>query len=73
MSWERVYPKADTLNRRLVAGERIATTILEFQEKCAVRIEREQRETNPETALIALLCEAIRLGREHTELLGSCE
>ena len=68
----RVYLKADTLNRRLVAGERMTISLGEFAERCACQIEDEQRQPLPDNGRIALWCEAIRLTREYELLyLGS--
>lgn len=60
----RTLPNADTLAWRLVAGDRMTMTLAEFAHRCAVRIEEEQRKLEPDTACIALWCEAIRLTRE---------
>lgn len=57
-------PKADTLHYRLVAGEMMTLSLEEFMHRCAVRIEAEQDKPDPNTADIALWCEAIRLARE---------
>lgn len=63
------FSHESTLERRMVAGERMTLSLIEFKERCAVRIEEEQRKTNPDNANIALWCEAIRLAREYEEYL----
>lgn len=54
----------DSLDRRMVAGDRMSITLAEFKRRCCVRIQEEQDKTNPDNAVIALWCEAVRLARE---------
>jgi len=49
---------------------RMEKTILTFARSVRVHIEAEQRKPNPDNALIALLCDAARLGDEHLVLFG---
>jgi hypothetical protein len=50
-----------------VAG-RMERTLAEFEGACLVHLDDEQRRATPDNALIALLCDAVRLKREHVEL-----
>ncbi len=43
-------------------------SIAYFDHRCKVRLYEEQRKPDPDNALIALLCEAVRLGREYARL-----
>lgn len=51
-----------------IEGNRCSTSLHEFEQECLVYIEEEQNKPNPDNALISLLCDAVRLKREHTEL-----
>lgn len=46
-----------------VAG-RMERTLADFERACLVHLENEQRRPNPDNALIAVLCDAVRLTRE---------
>jgi hypothetical protein len=46
-----------------VAG-RMERTIADFERACLVHLADEQRRPNPDNALIAVLCDAVRLSRE---------
>lgn len=61
---------SDRLRERmsLVAGVYMDRSIADFQRSCEAHIEEEQRKPNPDTALIALLCDAVRCSRELTVL-----
>jgi hypothetical protein len=48
----------------LVAGTYMDRSIADFQRACETHIAEEQRKPNPDTALIALLCDAVRCSRE---------
>ncbi len=48
----------------VVAGEFMDRSVADFQRSCEVYITEEQRKLNPDTALIALLCDAVRCSRE---------
>lgn len=47
-----------------VAGVYMDRSIADFQRACLVHIAEEQRKVSPDTALIALLCDAVRCSRE---------
>lgn len=47
-----------------IAGVYMDRSIADFQRACAVHIGEEQRKAAPDTALIALLCDAVRCSRE---------
>jgi hypothetical protein len=49
---------------RLVAGNMVETSIHDFINRCCVHIEAEQEKQFPDNALIATLCDAVRLTRE---------
>jgi hypothetical protein len=53
-----------------VAG-RLDRTIADLVHSCLVHIEEEQQRPNPNTALIAVLCDTVRLANEHVNLLGT--
>jgi len=55
-----------------VAGP-FARTYADFERSCLVHIDEEQRRANPDNALIALLCDAVRLTREVAPPLVSGE
>jgi hypothetical protein len=48
----------------LVAGTYMDRSLADFTRACAVHLEEEQRKPNPDTALIAVLCDAVRCARE---------
>ena len=48
----------------LVAGTYMDRSLADFQRACEVHIGEEQRKPNPDTALIAVLCDAVRCARE---------
>lgn len=54
----------------LVAGRRLETTISQFQCRAANILEAEQAKANPDNALIAFACDAIRLAREYCDVSG---
>lgn len=54
-------------SRSLVAGVYMDRSIVDFQRSCEVHIAEEQRKPNPDNALIALLCDAVRCSRELSE------
>lgn len=57
--------KADGLEH-LVEGVYMERSLADFARACGVLIEDEQTKLSPDTALIALLCDAVRLTREMT-------
>lgn len=56
--------KVDEDKLPLVEGDFMLHTIADFDIACRVRIAEEQDNPNSDTCLIAILCDAIRLGRE---------
>jgi len=50
---------------RIVGGAFMERTLAEFVQACEVHIEEEQAKASPDSALIGLLCDAVRLAREH--------
>jgi hypothetical protein len=40
-------------------------TIADLERACLVLLDKEQRRANPDNALIATLCESVRMGREY--------
>jgi hypothetical protein len=52
----------------LVVGRVIERTLPEFEQACCLYIEIEQRQPTPDNALIAVLCDAVRLSRQLTDI-----
>ena len=52
------------MNLPEVGGRKLETPLADFERSCLVHIREIQEETNPDTALIALLCNAVWLARE---------
>jgi len=52
-----------------VAGRQISTSLAEFERKCLVLLEEEQRLPCPNNAIIAVLCESVRLKREYCDVI----
>ena len=52
-----------------VAGQYCLASLAEHERSCLLLIEEEQRKANPDTRLIAVLCDSVRLTRE-TEALA---
>lgn len=50
-----------------VAGRSMDRTIADFERSCCVLLGEEQRKPNPDNALIGVLCDAVRLGREYSD------
>jgi len=50
-----------------VAGRRLLTTHAAFERSCKLLIKAEQEKSLPDNHLIATLCNAIRLSREHCD------
>jgi hypothetical protein len=53
-----------------VGGDRLERTLADFERACLVCLDDEQRRPNPDNALIAVLCDAVRLAREQTPPLA---
>ena len=51
----------------MVAGRRCLRSLAEFERDCLLLIDEEQRKINRDNALIELLCDAVRLKREHQD------
>jgi hypothetical protein len=52
----------------VVDGRRLTCTLEQFVQRCLVHLEQEQGKSNPDSALIALLCDAVRLEREYVDM-----
>lgn len=52
---------------RVVAGRRMKRSIADFVRSCEVEIERIARAAAGDTAVLALLCDAVRLAREYVD------
>ncbi len=50
-----------------VAGRRLSTSIADLENRCLVHLAEEQEKLMPDNALIAVLCDAVRLGREYAD------
>lgn len=50
----------------LVAGDTMLRSLADFELHCRIEISRMQADPNTNTRLVALLCDAVRLAREHT-------
>ena len=48
-----------------IGGRQLRCPLPEFETRCLIHIEEEHRKANPDNALIALLCDAVRLAREY--------
>lgn len=59
--------RADEFRLPTVGGRKIETSNDEFERKCLVHLEAEQRKLLPDNSLIALLCEAVRCVREYND------
>lgn len=58
-------PEVDSARRLVAVAGRLNRTIADFERSCIVHIDEEQRCANPDNALIATLCDAVRLAREY--------
>ncbi len=47
-----------------VAGRVLPTTLADFERRCRVYLREEQAKPSPDNALVALLCDGVRLARE---------
>ena len=63
-------PEVDSYRRVVVAGD-LVRTLADFERACLVHLYDEQQRPNPNNALIAVLCDAVRLKREHLTALAS--
>jgi hypothetical protein len=56
-----------------VAGRSLTRSLYDFQRACLVTLAEEQAKPLPDNALVALLCDAVRLSREQADFLrGLC-
>jgi hypothetical protein len=55
-------------NMKVAVAGRMETTIATFQQRCDRLLADEQQKIAPDNALIAVLCDAVRLAREYVEL-----
>lgn len=53
-----------------VGGRRLEISLSEFERSCLVRLMEIQKQSHPDTALINVLCNAVRLARECTDTKG---
>lgn len=61
----------DIHDESVVAGRYLSTSLRAFVRACEVHIEEELRKLSPDTTTIALLCDAVRLAREHVRMAMS--
>ena len=69
---ERAAGEAKPGSRVAVAGC-LDRTIADFERAALVHIEEEQGRPNPDNALIAVLCDSVRLGREYGQAFAAGE
>ncbi len=60
--------RVDLIGAPSVAGVHMERSIADFVRGCDVLIHEEQAFPIPDTALIGILCDAVRLAREHTRM-----
>lgn len=56
---------------RVAVGGRMERSIADFLRACDIHLVAQQESIMPDNALIAVLCDAVRLAREHLQLLAS--
>jgi hypothetical protein len=56
-----------------VSGRILNTTIAEFERRCGLYLADEQKKPSPDSCLIGLLCEAVRLAREYCDAMKPSE
>jgi hypothetical protein len=54
----------------LVGTGPMQRSLADFEIACGVYIDNQQQQVSPDNALIALLCDAVRLAREHARIAG---
>ena len=52
-----------------VGGRRLPCTLAHFERRCRVLLKLEQEKVAPDAALISVLCDAVRLAREHIDAM----
>ncbi len=62
-----VEPKSGAVDAPLIAG-RMEGSIANHERACLVLIAEEERKVAPDNALIRVLCDSVRLGREYAEV-----
>lgn len=71
----QLYPERfDGLPR--VVGRTLTTSHDDFTRACRLLIQAEQAKVSPNNALLSVLCDAVRLSREHCDAMsqdGSCQ
>lgn len=50
-----------------VGGRRMDRSLADFERACRVLLMEEQERVSPNNALISVLCDAVRLSREHLD------
>jgi hypothetical protein len=63
--YERSF--ADAVGPVQVSGRVLTVSLTEFEHRCLVYLAAEQIKPSPDTALIGLLCDSVRLAREYTD------
>lgn len=58
------------MNLPEVGGRRLEISLAEFERSCIARIRECLEWTNPDTRLIEVLCNAVRLAREQADMMG---
>lgn len=53
-----------------IAGRSLGCSLNEFERRCKAWLATEQEKPLPDNALIALLCDAVRLGREYGDAMN---
>lgn len=57
----------DELNHLPTVAGHFNGTLQDFERRCRVHLIHEQEKINPDNALIALLCDAVRVKREYCD------
>jgi hypothetical protein len=55
--------------RVAVAGDYMTISIAQFQDRADVILHEEQRKPNPDSALVAFICESVRMSREYVNAM----
>ena len=50
-----------------IGGRRLEDTIANFEHRAKLCLQTEQERPNPDNALVAVLCDAVRLAREYAD------
>jgi hypothetical protein len=67
---DKPHPSADSPGgqRNIVGGERMERTVVDFVHACEVEVERIAASPFGDNAVLALLCDSVRLAREHVAM-----